>query len=253
MPLTASALAVAELAAGRTALTTLRSRVPLSLRPTADGLTVVSSAFGPLGGDRTELVVRVGPGAQLRVGSAGAQVAQPGVTDPVSRSRVQLSVAAGGELHWQLEPLVVTAGAEHRAELHLDVEPGGRAVVVETVVLGRTPDAPGRYRSRWRTACGDEPLFAADLDVGAGAPDGWDGPAVLGTGRVLVTALVVGADLPDEAEVAGLPGGCAMRLAGPGVLLSRVGRDTVEAERAVRRFLDETAYLMPVRATPSTK
>jgi urease accessory protein len=236
VPLTAVARAVARDVGGRTTFSTLRSQVPLSLRATDGGLTVVASAFGPLGGDRTRLEVVVEPGARLRVGSAGAQVAQPGATDAVSRAEVHLEVGERAVLHWQPQPLVVSTGAEHRLDLQLRTTASATVVLAETVVLGRTAEAPGRARARWRVSCDDEPLLAADLDVGAGAPRGWDGPAVTGGARVLVTALVTGPVLPADGPLPG--GGEVLRLAGPGVLLSWLGHDTVAAARALRAFLD---------------
>ena len=235
MPLTAVARAVARDVGGRTALTTLRSQVPLSLRATDAGLTVVASAFGPLGGDRTRLEVAVEQGARLRVGSAAAQVAQPGATDAVSCAEVHLEVGAEAVLLWQPQPLVVCAGAEHRLDLRLRTVASATVVLAETAVLGRTAEAPGRYVARWRVTCDDEPLLAADLDVGPGAPCGWDGPAVTGGARVLVTALATGPVLPADGP---LGGGEVLRLAGPGVLFSWLGHDTVDAARALRAFLD---------------
>lgn len=235
MPLTSAARAEAAQVDGRTVLTTLRSAVPTALRETADGLLLVASAFGPLGGDCTSVDVVVRPGAALRVGSAAAQLAQPGATDPVSRSRVHLDVQAHGHLRWWPQPLVVTDGAEHRVDLDVTVAPTGSAVVVETVVLGRTGARPGRYRSRWRVEHGGDELLAVDLDVGAGAADGWDGPAGTGGARVLVTALAVGPHPP--AHDVRVPGGEVLRLAGAGVLLSWLGPDAVAAAAAVDAFL----------------
>lgn len=235
MPLDAVARAVAQDVDGRTVLTTMRSAVPFSLRATTDGLKVVASAFGPLGGDRTRLEVELGSATRLRVGSVAAQVAQPGAREAVSRAAVALTVGCGSELLWQPEPLVVAAGAEHRSTVDVDVDPCGRAVLVETVVLGRAREEPGRYRSRWRVRVGDEPLLSTDLDIGAGAPPGWGGPAVTGGARVLVTALVAGCGQP-VGDLA-VDGGAVLRLAGPGLLLSWLGTDPLAGARAVGAFL----------------
>ena len=93
MALTATSCAVAELRGGRTVLTTLRSQVPLRLRETCDGLTVVASAFGPLGGDRTALDVTLGPGARLTVGSAAED--QVYSTEPSGRVVAPVTVPVG--------------------------------------------------------------------------------------------------------------------------------------------------------------
>jgi len=234
--ITALARAVAEARADRTVLTTLRSQVPLRLHETCDGLTVVASAFGPLGGDRTALELVVGDGAHLAVGSAAAQVAQPGVTDPVSHAAVRIRVGEHADLRWTPQPLVVTEGAEHRLVLDVEVAPSATVVLAETAVLGRTPDRPGRYCSSWRVRCAGRPLLASDLDVGPGAPPGWDGPAVTGSARVLVTALLTGPHLPPDEVTAG--GGEVLRLAGPGVLFTWLGADPIAATRALTAFLD---------------
>lgn len=250
MTLSARARAVAEQVDGRTVLTTLRSQVPLSLRETADGLTVLASAFGPLGGDRTHLEVAVGPGARLSVGSAAAQVAQPGALDPVSHATVSLDVAAGATLRWQPQPLVVTAGAVHRVDLSVRAETTSTVVLVDTVVLGRSGATAGRCCSTWRVEVGGVPLLSADLDVGPGAPEGWDGPAVLGGARVVVTALVARPGLPPDlarSTAPVVPGGEVLPLAGPGVLLTWVGSSTVAAARAVTAFLAD----LDVTARPS--
>lgn len=245
VPIAASARAVASYRDGRTYLSTLRSQVPMSLRPTDGGLTVVASAFGPLGGDRTTLDVTLEPGTTLSVGSAGAQVAQPGVLDPVSRARVRLRIGAGAHLQWRPRPLVVTPGAEHRLDLDVVAAAGARVLLAETAVL-----AGGRYRSSWRVRYAGTPLLAADLDVGPGAPDGWDGPAGTGGARILLTALLAGAErAPEGAELlagagGSLPagagpllGGEVMPLAGPGVLLSWLGDDAVTAASCLDAFV----------------
>ena len=238
MPLDATARAVACRIDGRTVLSTLRSEVPLSLRETTDGLQVLASAFGPLGGDRTRLELVVEDGAHLEVGTIGSQVAQPGPHDPVSHADVDLRVAAAGWLCWRPRPLVVTAGAEHRMDLSARVDRSGTAVLVETVVLGLPGQLSGRYRSRWHVTYDGLPVLVADLDVGPGAAAGWDGPAVTGGARVLVTALLVGPQLPAGRQVEGAQ---VLELAGPGILLSWLGSDTVEAARVVQAFLDGVA------------
>lgn len=243
MSLVASACAVVDQLEGHNRYTTLESQVPLSLRPTADGLTIVASAFGPLGGDRTDVHVVLGDRVVLHIGSAGAQVAQPGVLDPVSIARVRLRTGTDARLSWRPEPVVVTEGAEHQQSLEVVLGAGTQAMLVETVVLGREGRRPGRCRSRWRVSYDGMPLLASDVDVGDGAAKGWDGPAVLDGARVLVTALVAGPRLP--AADRRVPGGELLELAGPGVLLTWQGHDTVAAGKAVQAFLQPGAAMRP--------
>ncbi|MBC7550022.1 MAG: urease accessory protein UreD [Cellulomonas sp.] len=208
----------------------MRSQVPISLRQTIDGLTVVASAFGPLGGDLTSVDIELEDGARLDVGSAGAQVAQPGPADPVSRADVHLTVGVGAHLRWRPRPLVVTVGAEHRLTMRVTAAAGARALVAETVVLDG-----GRYRSSWQVTHDGVALLHADLDAGLGAAYGWDGPAGTGGARVLVTALLVGEDGPPSGP---LLGGEVMPLAGPGVLLQWLGDDAVDGQGALAAFVE---------------
>ncbi|MFI5955087.1 urease accessory protein UreD [Cryptosporangium sp. NPDC051539] len=238
----ASARAVAERLGDRTALTTLASQPPIVLRQTDRGLTMVTGAAGPLGGDRTDLTVSVGDGASLDVGSAGAALALPGVHGGSSSATVTLRVGAGATLNWQPQPLIVAAGADHLAVLDVTLDPTARLTLVETLVLGRYGEQPGHLRTRWRIRRGSAPLLAQDLDVGTGAPRGWDGPAVLGGARVLASVLAV--------DPLGFPDYDAQRTTEPGVrcealpladlsavVLTAVGPDTVRVGRALEAAL----------------
>lgn len=234
----ASARAVAELVGDRTILRTLASQPPIVLRQTDRGLTMVTGAAGPLGGDRTDLSVRIGDGATLAVGSAGAALALPGVHGGASNALVSLDVGTDASLRWEPQPLVVAAGADHVATLDVVLAESARLTLVETLVLGRHAEPPGRVRTRWRVRRGGRMLLAQDLDVGTGAAHGWDGPAVLGGARVLATALaVVPSGFPDHADRLDTVGGVrcdVLPLADPAaVLVVALGPDTVRVGRAL--------------------
>ncbi|TQS43558.1 urease accessory protein UreD [Cryptosporangium phraense] len=234
----ASARAVAELVGDRTVLRTLKSQPPIVLRQTDRGLTMVTGAAGPLGGDRTDLTVSVGDGASLDVGSAGASLALPGAHGGSSEALVSLHVGANASLRWEPQPLVVATGADHVATLDVSLHESARLTLVETLVLGRHAEEPGRLRTRWRVRRAGRTLLAQDLEIGTGAPRGWDGPAVLGGARVVATALAVdpfrsldhAARRNTEPEVR-----CeVMPLADlSAVVITAVGPDTVRVGRAL--------------------
>src|SRR5262245_215860 len=85
---------------GRTVLTELRSRPPLTLRAGLDGVQLVGSSAGPLQGDRLHLDVALADGADLRMGSVAAMLVQPGVVDQPSRLAIDVTVGAGASLTW---------------------------------------------------------------------------------------------------------------------------------------------------------
>ncbi|MDP1794416.1 MAG: urease accessory protein UreD, partial [Acidimicrobiales bacterium] len=93
-----SAAIVAERRGDRTRCTTLRSAPPISLRDTPDGLYLVASGAGPVGGDDLHLDVDVEHGASLVVRSAAASMVLPGPTGRSSSLRVRARVH--GSLQW---------------------------------------------------------------------------------------------------------------------------------------------------------
>jgi urease accessory protein len=236
----ASARAVAERVGSRTILRELASKPPLVLRQTDRGLTLVTGAAGPLGGDETVLTCELTEGAELAVGSAGAALALPGPHGGTSEAIVRLKVGPDASLRWQPQPLVVAAKADHIARFEVDLADSAQLTLVETLVLGRHAEPPGRLRSQWRVRRADRSLLAQDLDVGTGAAAGWNGPAVLGEARVLTTALLVG-QKPFDYDVLRNTAGLrvdVLPLADPAaVLVMAIGPDTVRVGRAIAELL----------------
>lgn len=224
---------------GATRLEVLRSSPPLALRPAAGSLWMVGTAAGPLPGDRLALHVTVGEGASLTLRSTAATVVLGGHGGGHSEQRVDIEVAAGGELRWLPEPTIATAGCHHRAATSVRLAGGARLVWRDELVLGRHGEGPGRMASRIEVEADGVPLVRQELRVGAGAP-AWHGAAVTGgagaVGMVVVIEpgdrgtppLARAAPGPDGPEVAVMP------LAGGGTLVSALARGAPE----LRRHLD---------------
>lgn len=236
----ATAWIVAE-AGGR--LPRLRSQAPLVLRPAGGAVYLVSAAGGPVGGDRLDLRVDVGPGARLRLCTVAASVALPGPDHAESRLTVRASVAPGGVLEYLPEPMVTADGARHVTDIKAGLAPGAGLVLRDETVLGRHGEAGGSCRTRLRADYDGRPLLRHEVTV-----DGTDevslGPAVLAGHRACGTVLlagtsadagagIAGAGAPPRADVAVMP------LAGPGVLISALAPDSL----ALRRLLDHVAPL----------
>jgi urease accessory protein len=168
------------------------------MRETADALFLVGGAAGPLGGDELDLRVDVEAGAELRVRSAAATLAQPGPHGDASHTRTTLSVGIGGFLEWEPEPLVSVRGSHHVIDTVVHLAEEARLDLVEELVLGRWQEPSGRVTSRLRVDRDGAPLVAHDLDLGGDAV-GWSSAAVLAPDvRAVRTELHVGppADAP---------------------------------------------------------
>jgi urease accessory protein len=165
---------------------------PVAFRQTPDGVVMVASAGGPLGGDELRLDIVVGAGATLQVCTAAATIAQPALPAAPSHHYVNVRVAAGGSLVWSPEPLIVAAGAHHVMTLAIDLAADARIDWREHVVLGRHDEPAGTLTTRWNVVRGTAPLLRQEVTVGPEGGAGWNGPAVLGGYRVLTNHLVVG-------------------------------------------------------------
>ncbi|MFG1608978.1 urease accessory protein UreD [Actinoplanes sp. NPDC049265] len=259
----AAARIVAEAKAGATRLTVLRGESPLLLRRTgpparvrprtgADagtrpptgpdaeihpptgpdaGATVhlVGGAAGPLRGDDLLLEIEVGPGANLEIRSVAATLLLPGRPAPPSRLVVRATVA--GTLRWRPEPTIAAAGCDHHAITEVDVAEGGTLLWRDDLVCGRHNEPSGAVRSDTTVRYAGRTLYRHRLTVGPGAP-GWSGAAVLGDAGATGSVVMAGPDLPEPHRPAG--GAAVMRLSGPGLLATAVGRDI----RDVRAALD---------------
>ncbi|AZM51405.1 urease accessory protein [Streptomyces sp. WAC 01529] len=238
---TARAVACAD-GRGGTALPVLDGEGPLALRRTrstgpAARVTLVGAMSGPLGGDHLTVEVAAREGAALRIGSAAATLALPGQARETARYDVRLTVAEGAELHWLPEQLISVCDSDLRVTTRAEVAAGGRLVLREEQVLGRTGEAPGRLTSRLTVRYAQAPLLDQELSCGPGAPGGWDGPAVLAGYGALGQLIVVRPEFERHKPQAAPLGewGALTPLAGPGVLVTVVAPDALR----VRRMLDE--------------
>ncbi|MFD9904542.1 urease accessory protein UreD [Streptomyces sp. NPDC059063] len=227
---------------GGTALPVLDSDGPLALRRTrAAGreahVTLVGAMSGPLGGDHLAVEATAEAGARLRVGSAAATLALPGQDGSDARYDVRLTVAEGAELRWLPEQLISVRGSALRVTTNVDVAPGGRLVLREEQVLGRTGEAPGRLSTRLTVRHAGRPLLDQELHCGPGAPTGWDGPAVLAGHRAVGQLIVVTPEFETQRPRPTLltEWAALTPLPGPAVLITAVMPDA----RHLRRTLDE--------------
>lgn len=211
---------------------------PLAFRPASGMIWLVGTAASPVGNDDVEVRVQVEPGAAATVRTNAATVLWAGVR---TRHHLSVSVGEAGSLDWQPEAVVATARCRHEQTAQVILAAGAYLRWRETLVLGRCGEAPGHVLSHLRVERGGAVLFDHALEIGA---PGWDGPAVIGSNRVVAFELRTGAGDPPEG--AG-PGWCVSPVEGGGGWALAVGRSALEAEDR----LAEAARLLPPRAVRS--
>jgi urease accessory protein len=240
----AAAIVAARDSGGVTRLPVLASEVPLVLRRTPEAVYLIGGAAGPIGGDWLALEITVGAGAFLRLRTAAASIALPGLDGLESELRVTASVAAGGCLEYLPEPIVVTAGARHASVFAVTLEAGASLLLRDEILLGRHGEAGGAMRSVLRVDYAGRALLRQSLEV-TGTDAASLGPAVLSGHRAVGNLLRVNAAdggaeavgntdvvVPDVAIARGTALEVAvMPLAGPGVLVTALANDAVTLRR----------------------
>ncbi|SNT06769.1 Urease accessory protein UreH [Streptosporangium subroseum] len=215
---------------GRTLLATMRSDPPITLRRTGPGqVHLVSTAAGPLGGDDLALDIEVAPGTALDVRSVASTLVLPGAAGGGSLMTVTARVGAGASLRFTPEPTVLAVGCLHRMVVRLTLAEDARVFWREEIVFGRYGERPGSCHSRFDATFAGGPLLRQEFVVGEPAIDG--SPAVYGDARCVGSTLMTGrAPEPVIGD-----GWAVLPLAGPGTLVSALGRDAVELRQRLLR------------------
>ncbi len=167
-----------------------------------------------LGGDAVRLEVDVGPGATLELSDIAGTVAYDGRGRPASWS-VHVTIAEGGRLRWAGEPFVVADGADATRDLSLELAGDARALVRETVVLGRAGQVGGRLRNRTAVRVDGRPVLVEDTVLDPATHRRL--PGMLGGCRVVDSLLALGLEPPST----GGEGSTLYRLAGAAGTLRR--------------------------------
>ena len=217
-----------------------RAAPPVVLRQTgARRVHLVQAAGGPLGGDELGVTVRLVPGTGIQVHSAAATVVQPGVTGAPARWTVTAELGDAATLDWHPEPTVICDDAELHSSLAIALHGSARAVLRETVVLGRSGQRGGRFRGELVAERDGVPLLAHTLLLD-GADPALTGPAGTASAHVVGTLAVLGEGFDGPpvgaGEQPGLRWACSA-LDGPGWLLLALGDRPTD----VARLLDHTA------------
>ena len=193
---------------------------PRLIRRSADSahIGITAAEMILLDGDVVDLEVEVGAGCTLVLEDIGGTVAYPQRRSrPSGRPaewNVAVTVGEGAGLIWKSLPLVVADNADVLRTVRVHLADGARALLRETLVLGRSGESGGRIRSATEVSDPGGPVLAEDLLADGGAPE----PGVLGVHRVYDQVSAVGFRPPPEAE--------HLVLEAPGTIARYLGAET---------------------------
>jgi urease accessory protein len=225
---------VVRLIDGRSVVTRIAGAVPWRVRvlPTNGRwarIVLVQSCAGLLAGDRFTLTVDVEAGARLRIEELGATLVYPDRGAGPASSVARLTVGEEARLVWRAAPLIAACGCSARREVVVELEPGARLLLAESLALGRFGEPPGALQLASRVSLGGRPLLAETIDTGERELLG--SAVVAGRARMIASALLAGERPADDEE--------GLELALPGTLWRGLGEPVeVEATLAgvVRRW-----------------
>lgn len=140
-----------------------------------------------LGGDHVAIRARVGCHQHLRLNDVAATVAYNG-RGVQATLEVDIELAEHATLVWHTEPLVLSSGAAVIRGMTVSAAAGARMLLRDQLVLGRTDEPGGSLTCRTRMTYDGTPALAEDLALTPKAA----GAGVLGTARVLDTAVALG-------------------------------------------------------------
>lgn len=155
-------------------------------------IAVAAAGMVLLGGDHVHIEIEIGPGCTVEIEDVGGTVAYRGAR---SSWTLDVGIGAGGTLLWNGLPFVVTDGADVERRCSLRLESGARAVMRETLVLGRHGEQGGRLVSALAVSDSDGPILVERLEAAGVAPE----PGVLGDNRVIDAVIAVGFRPPTRA------------------------------------------------------
>lgn len=177
---------------------------------------LIGTAATPLGGDELDIVIVVGPGAELVVRSVAASIALPSVETSLSIGRWHLEIGSAGMLDIDPEPMIVAGGARHHTVTTIRLASDARLRMRERIQIGRTGEDDGWWQGEMIADVDATPLLRHRLELGAGTP----ADDALAAPRAVESELVY----PDECPAA--TNGLAqtrLPLAAGGSLFTRTG------------------------------
>jgi urease accessory protein len=176
---------------GRTALVRRRYRWPLligrvftdSTRPGAGSVTIQNCAGTVIPGDVVRQRIEVVDGGSAVVRGQGAAIVSGVRGGETAIEDTRLRVDTSSRLLFDPSPRILTAHARYRQRTQVCVEPGGRAVIIDAVVLhpDLTDETFGSYESSVAVTAPDGTLLALDAQLLETTPRVRRAPTAFGT------------------------------------------------------------------------
>jgi len=165
---------------------------------------LLNMAGGLTGGDRIDLAVAVGDGAEATLTTAAAEKIYRARDGEASAIGVKLALGAGARLAWLPQSTILFDGArlDRRTEVQLAAD--ARFLAVESLIFGRQAMGEdvhhGACSDAWRIRRDGVLVFADTFRIGGTVAAALDRPATLAGARAAAMLVYVAADAASRLE-----------------------------------------------------
>jgi urease accessory protein len=170
----------------------LRVRFPNGNSHAALEAVIVNTAGGMTGGDRFDIDIEVGAGAQLTVTTAAAEKIYRSL-GPDTDICIKLDIGPGGALAWLPQETIVFDRARLRRSIDVALARDAKLLLAEAAVFGRSAMGEtvvqGHFFDRWRVRVGGALVFAETLRLDGDIAQRLAQPAIAG-GGVAVASII---------------------------------------------------------------
>ena len=161
-------------------------------------------AGGIAGGDRCEVGVAAGPGAEAIVSGQAAEKVYRAIDAPAEWT-TRLTLGPGATLEWLPQETILFDGARLRRRIEVDMAGDARLLAVETLVFGRAAHGErmvrGGLADRWWIDRDGRPVWRDALRIGNDAfESAAAAQAGLGGAQVFATLIYAAPDAPERLE-----------------------------------------------------
>lgn len=154
---------------GRRNFNRIYSEPPISFRETIDGVKIINTAAGPLGGDEYFIDINIEDGASLTLGSIASSIAQPGT--PASKpSKISLKISLGrsSQLRWVPQSLILIKDSYLIQKVEIYCQPNSILKFGDSFSFGRYQEKSGRLEQHIKifieNECALDQQFIIDSD-----------------------------------------------------------------------------------------
>jgi urease accessory protein len=216
--------------------------------PTA---VLATTSGGIVGGDRLDIHLRAGPGAQALAAAQAAEKVYRSA-GPDCTVEMALEAAAGSRLEWLPQETILFDGARLRRLTRVDLEGDAGVLAGEFLVFGRIARGErfrtGLARDAWEVRLDGRLVWADALHLDGDCLSLLDHPACFGGAAALATILYAGPDaagLLDRVRAAGTDAAVQQGATclGPLLVVRLLGHDVLRLREAFGRTWAELRSL----------